>query len=558
MKILVWSPIKADATSYYRAWGPLQHLARHYEGVQLIDISIPEMEISWAILMQGDVLFMQRPSTDTEVRVMEIAKNANIPIWIDYDDDYFKIPETNPRHELYAHPHRVEQIRRAIEYADVITVSTIPLKNSIVSITGKSKNAIQVIPNGVDETIFNTKMPGMSEIGVSRDVVLWRGGDTHAADLDPYIEKMVQLYNEFPKYKWAFVGAAPEKFLKLIDTNRVMLYAWEDLFVYFDRLFELNPKITIVPWASTEFNESKSNCSWIESTLAGAATIFPRWSSEFVEGMEGYNNPEDFYTITRDHLKREFSGSFVQESFSTLKRFTLYSLNSTRYSIARELIEKKAPIFGFRNPKYNVLMEPVSDEGFFRYTHEKGFIQDNEAYKQAHYKVAQGLLERYKPNSIIEIGCGPGPMLEYFLDKKVPQVVGFEFNKHFRDYFIKRNPHYTANFICEDINDGDLDGVFDLCVSIEVFEHIHADKCDALIERLSHHFKFLYFSSTPYHTSKTFDRFWGHQNLRTHEGWIKSFEERGWLYEGNPQMVTQWDHCFKSVRHGDVPVIEIR
>jgi SAM-dependent methyltransferase len=569
IKILVCSPIKADATSYYRAWGPLQHMANRFDDIKLIDISISDLELSWAVLMQGDIIFMQRPSTDVEVRIMRIAKNCNVPVWIDYDDDYLNIPKTNPRHELYADPHRVEQIKRAIEYADMITVSTIPLKEGIIKATGKDKNKIQVIPNGVDETLFDTSKPLIEEIS-GRDIVLWRGGDTHAADIDPYLEKMVLLYNEFPKYKWAFVGNPPEKFLKMVDNSRIMLYAWEDVFVYFDRLMELRPKVTIVPWAKTVFNDSKSNCSWIESTLAGAATIFPKWSSEFVPGMEGYHDPEEFYIVTRDHLKGEFSASFVMESFMTLNRFTLYALNSMRYTITKNLHEKKnLNRFGFRNEKYKEIAEPVSDEGFFKYTHENNYIQENTVYRDSHYKVAQELLDRLQPSSVIEIGCGPGPMVEYFLDKKIPQVAAFEINPFFREYFVKRNPHYGANFITANIlncllpddheDQMKLEGVFDLGISIEVFEHIEADKVDALIEKLSRHFKHFYFSSTPYHTSKSFDAFWGHKNLRTHEQWIKSFEQHGWIYQGNPQLIVGWDHLFKSIYcNEDVKVFEVK
>jgi hypothetical protein len=70
---------------------------------------------------------------------MDIAKDCGVPIWIDYDDDYLNIPETNPRHELYAFPHRVECIRRAMEWADIISVSTIAIRESIIERTGAPK-----------------------------------------------------------------------------------------------------------------------------------------------------------------------------------------------------------------------------------------------------------------------------------------------------------------------------------------------------------------------------------------------------------------------------------
>lgn len=540
IKILVSSPIKADATSYYRAWGALNHLSRHHD-VQLIDINTPENEISWAVIQRGDILFCQRPSTQFEVKVMETARNCNVPIWIDYDDDYFNIPETNPRHELYGHPHRVEQIKRAIDYADIITVSTICLKEAIIKATGKAKESIQVIPNGVDEDMFDVTMP--EEFG-ERDVILWRGGDTHDADINPYLDVMVKLYNEFPEYTWAFIGYVPEKMLKLIDNSRIKLWQWDDVMVYFDRICDIQPKITIVPWEKNTFNDSKSNCSFLESTVAGSVTVFPQWSSEFVPGMVGYNSVDDFYNKIKNLLINP-SEIYLKASFETLQRFTLKELNKVRYSIASDLKNKPKARFGFRNPKYQIPITPASDEEFYRYTHEHLYTQDNETYWKEHSRVADELVARFKPKSIVEIGCGPGGMIERFMDLKIP-VKGFDTNPHFKEYFDKRNPYYKEHFVLTDFSEVQLDGVFDLCVSIEVFEHIPPNVVDEMIEKLSHHFKHFYFTSTPYHTSKKFDGWWQHIGLRTHDKWVKDFESRGWKYEGNPKLIAVWDAIFSS------------
>jgi SAM-dependent methyltransferase len=513
------------------------------------------MEISWALLRQGDVLFMQRPSTDTETRVAEIAKNCNIPVWIDYDDDYFNIPDTNPRHDLYSALHRQEQIKRVIEYADLVTVSTPAIKESIIEATGKNHNQIAIIPNAIDETLFD--IPLLTDINElkARDIIMWRGGDTHSADIEPYIDKIVLLYNEYPQYKWAFIGAAPENLLKMVDTSRILLYAWEDVFVYFDRLFDLKPRLAVVPWARTKFNDSKSNCSWLESTLAGAPTVFPHWSSESTEGMIKYTaDPESFYSSVKMGIENPDEIVFT----AGIERYTLQKVNYARKAWLDMFGRNRKDKLGFRNPKYLEALAPVDDKGFYNYCHEKLHIQDNPVYKESHYRGAQTLIDKYNPKSVVEIGCGPGPMLEYFLDKKIPQAVGFEINPHFKDYFVKRNPHYASNFNVVDINEVELEGVFDLGISIEVFEHIPADKVDALIARLAKHFKYFYFSSTPYHTSKQFDAFWFHINLRTHEHWIKTFEERGWIYEGNPHLITPWDLVFKSALvNDDIKVVEL-
>lgn len=547
MKILAFSPIKADGTSFYRGFGPLNHLERNFD-IEITDASA-HAEITWDVITKHDLIFFQRPSIYNELDAMTLAKRCNRPIVIDYDDDYLSIPATNPRSNLYRDPHRVQQIRRAIELADRIIVSTIAIAESIVENTGKNRDSIQVIPNAVDETVFDLSllqdMPG-------RDTILWRGGDTHAADLAPYVDKLIAVYNDFPHLKWAFMGDVPKSFLDKVDTSRIRLYPFTDITEYFEWLFEIKPMLTIVPWEYNKFNKGKSNCSWIESTLAGAPTIFPRWSPEFVEGMIGYQDPESFYRSVTLALAREDARSIAYTtSFATLcRRFTLSSMNSVRLDLFNDVIEKN-PLKGklsVNHPKYSEEPAVYTDKQFFDYTWEKFFNQDYENYAKWHFDIAGWLLETFKPKSIVELGCGPGAMVERWCDLKVPQVAGFEINPHFQDYFVKRNPHYSHAFMLGDFLEADLSGVFDLCVSIEVFEHIPDEKLLPFIATMADHFRVLYFSSTPYRSSKAFDKQWGHCAIRTQQAWIALFEENGFQFIESPKKITGWDCLFISTR----------
>lgn len=548
IKILAFCPIKADATSFYRGFGPLNHLKKFYD-LQIDDGSALPMPVTWEILLQYDLLFFQRPTMHTETMVMDMAKRCNRPIWIDYDDDYLNIPVTNPRYHLYADPHRVTHIYRAIEHADFITTSTISLKESIAKITGKERHLIQVIPNAVDETVFDISQ--ISDVS-QHNVVLWRGGDTHDQDMAPYLDKMVELYNEFPDFKWAFMGHAPEKILSRIDASRILLYPFDEVMKYFDWLFELRPAVTLVPWEENTFNHGKSGCSWLESTLAGSVTVFPGWSTEFVDGMASYNDPDSFYkkafTLLSDQLKREEFYRKSQEVLSS--RFTLGAMKETRISIIHSSMSQRITMgkLGINHPKYSMAPMAYTDKQFFDYTWEHQLNQNFAQYNDGHRSVAQWLLDEFKPKSVIELGCGPGPMVEFFCDMKVPQVVGMDLNEHFKEYFTKRNPHYDRNFILGSFLDLEIDGIFDLCISIEVFEHIPQEHLQPFIEKMADHFRVLYFSSTPYRSNQKFDHEWGHCNVKTWEMWRKLFEDNGFQFVDNPKKITIWDMLLVSTR----------
>lgn len=547
IKILALSPIKEDGTSFYRGFGPLNHLAKTHD-VQITN-GAAGTEVSWDLITQFDLVFLQRPSTLTEVQVMELAKRCNRPILIDYDDDYLNIPTTNPRHDLYADKHRVQQIRRIIDLADFIIVSTLSIKENIHKATGKDRNRIQVVPNAVDETLF--EIAPLKSIN-HRDVVLWRGGDTHGADVDMYLDKMVELYNDFPRLKWAFMGHAPKNLLSRIDGKRIMLYPFDEIMKYFEWLFELRPMLTLVPWEDNTFNRGKSNCVWLESTMAGAPVVFPKWSTEFVEGMVGYNDPDSFYkaayALLSDLENREFYYNLSQETLSN--RFTLGRVNSVRMNVIEQLLKDSVADgkLGVNHPKYTVEPVQYTDKQFFDYTWEKMWNQDFDQYLKGHHETAKWLYEKFTPKSVVDLGCGPGPLVEAFCDLRVPQVKGIELNPHFKKYFDDRNPHYKDSFIEGSFLDLELTGVFDLGISIEVFEHIPDDLLVPFIAKMADHFKVFYFSSTPYRSSFKFDQEWGHCNLKPHEAWVKLFEANGFQYVENPNKIILWDALFVSTR----------
>lgn len=547
IKILVYCPVKADATSFYRGWGPLNHLARLNKNIELIDAGIPGYEFQWDVMMRMDLLFIQRPSTAHEVHLIRIAKQCGVPIWIDYDDDYLNIPETNPRYHLYGDPHRREQIKRCIALADKISVSTISLIEAITTITGKPKEAFVLIPNATDETRFVVEAPKKEDISPARDVILWRGGDTHDNDLQAYLDKMVDLYNAYPGFTWAFVGHAPEAFLKRIDNKRVKLYPWTDIFTYFDFLFEIQPKITIVPWEDTLFNASKSNISWQESTLAGAVTLFPKFHTEFVEGMVGYNNADDFYSNLKNLMVTDVRDK-VLESFSTLlNRFMLERMFNLRQLIIDTLIGKSMclPNRGYRSFQV-ITAAPFSDEGHYNNAVENKLTQDHEDYKKGYIALGKFLLERYKPDSVMEFGPGPGALIEMFLDCKVPQVIGLDINPIFKAYFDLRNPHYKNAYNLGDCTDVNIEGVFDLGVAIEVFQMLPEDAIEPLLKYLSGKFKHFYFSATPYSGTFKTDIELGHYTIWTYERWKDAWERNGWKWVENPIQGINHDMLLES------------
>lgn len=537
MKILILHPIKLDGTSFYRAHGPFAHLQRMYPEIEVIDASSEEFVISWTSLVSVDLIFLQRPSTEHELTVIKIAKKALRPVWVDYDDDYFNIPSTNPRAELYGDPTRQSMVKECMELSDVITVSTPALKKSIDQVV-PGKNII-VLENAFDPSLF----ANVRYVGPRNKIILWRGGDTHAQDLLTVKDQILRAIKTYPEYKWAFMGYCPLWITEDLDipADQIMLYDFMDIMTYFDILMQLRPEILIVPLEQNAFNEGKSNISWIEGTLAGAAVLAPNME-KFRKGCALYNTPDEFEAM----LQLLISDQTVRREYYTKSQKAIPNLQEV--NIQRLQVAYLLQSLDRRLKPTEVHPKSFTDLEIFEYAMKRGHIQENPGYTEGHHKLAEWLQKTYNIENMVEFGCGPGAVIEKFLMLNVV-AHGLDINPHMLDYFVERNPVFSEYVkLCDFTKDFKATDVFDLGVSIEVFEHISMpeEDWDAFITMLAKHFRWFYFTSTPYHTSEEFDTQWNHVNLRRYEKWKELFERNGWEWTGNPRQIVKWDMMLKS------------
>lgn len=537
MKILAVHPMAGDATNFYRIIGPLTHIARHNPEIQIIDGD--KAEFSWQKVMQCDLMYMGRPSTMDALQIIKIAKRIKKPVIIDYDDNYVEIPKTNPRAESFADPARQLIIKDCMKEADVIITSTKSISDSIRAII--PNKWIEVIPNSYDPDMFY-----MPEKRNQQKIVLIRGGDTHANDMELHKQEIINCIIRYPEYKWAFMGAVPLWVTqnKDIPDSRLKLYEWTDLMVYYNMLMEMRPEILVVPLEDNLFNHGKSNCSWIEGTLSGAVTIGPKFLPEF--NKPGVIHYENYHDIERAF---DFAVSCNQDAHYAVAKEQIPCLreeNRTRLNIIKSLVRAE---FCFKPTVTDTSSLPrFNDKEFFDFALEHGWVTENETYKNGHYKTAEWLMEMCSPDAVIEFGCGPGAMIERFHQDHI-YALGVELNDHYIDYYRQRNPNTSHLVIKGDISEGlEFPRKFDLGVSIEVFEHIDMpeEKWDALIKQMAENIKWFYFTSTPYRADEKHDFQWGHINIRRFEKWKELFEKNGWKFHSNPNRITAWDIVFKS------------
>lgn len=345
MKILVISPNNADAPAFYRSAAPFAELSRNCNDIQTTDGS--NMEITWSVLKNYDIVFLSRPCRQDDLRIATLAKEGGIPLWVDYDDDVFNVNEDNPASLFFY----IEQIREVIvetlNLADVLTVSTEALKE----VYNRFNSNIKVIPNAWDDRAMKLKDRPKEQ----KSLILYRGSNTHWVDLYEQTDELIDRITDTVGWDWLFLGYHPwwlayelkyyhKKEMVPYPPKKITGVYWKgyiDIMYYFNLIKTLAPKLIIVPLSNTPFNKSKSNISWVEGSYAGAATLAPDYLPEFNRpGVIRYKDQEDFGVKLKQSIHKKInlkecadgSWQYIQENLSLTK------VNESRKEVAEELV----------------------------------------------------------------------------------------------------------------------------------------------------------------------------------------------------------------------------
>lgn len=526
IKILVHHPLPSDGTSFYRGFGPLNALEKQYPGE--IEITDCSMEVSWPLIMRYDILFMQRPASKWQVDFIRMAKAYGVPVWVDWDDHYLDIPVTNNRKEFYS-PFNDDMIKWIIRNADMVTVSTDHLKE-VFSQYGPKK--IMTIRNGIDTDLFN---PHLWKRYKSDNLILWRGSDTHNADFEFYKKEILELMDETPDYVWGFFGYFPQWAVDHLPSHRIRLYANDGVIEYVQTLLHLKPKLVYVILEDIPFNHAKSNIAYLEATYAGAVVVCPEWPE--------WKDLPAFHYTGRENFKQYFHAAlsvgdeFVEKATQHVtKNYSLSKLNYLRFGIAKTITshQELPPV---------TLPEPFTNEEFFNYNKEHGWTQENPDWVRGQDEISKYLLEIVKAQTVFDLGCGTGGLLESLIKKNVV-CMGVDSNPLNKEFFDKRNPGNEHRFLCDMAQNVAPGNHFDVVFCCEVFEHIPDEINERILAIWREKCSFFVFSSTPYTTTPSFDNSWGHINVKPTDHWITFFEQRGFKLVQRLDYPTKWSLLF--------------
>jgi hypothetical protein len=242
--------------------------------------------VDWSTVCTADIGFLQRPHNGNHLAVAKMLALQNKPIWVDFDDNFFNIPASNPALSVYGQQQNIDIIKQILQLANVVTVSTTALREFLLPYVTCE---IVVIPNAHNTDLLED----LALPAAHKKRIIWRGGHTHNADLDVLKEAVVELSHKYTDFNWSFIGHAPW-WTNLMRPGSYSILAPMEIMQYFDNIPQQKAIAWIFPLVDCPFNRAKSNIAWMEASYAGAK-MFAQDLPEFkMPGCTTFKDGKDF------------------------------------------------------------------------------------------------------------------------------------------------------------------------------------------------------------------------------------------------------------------------
>lgn len=312
-----------DSIAYYRAVLPFVSMTKDYVDIK-VDFVNPAVTAGWDLLCNYDILFVQRPAAKIHFDWIAQARMHRMKIWIDHDDELWSVNFHSPAFNHYSTEEVQIYIRKCMEYADVITVSTGYLAKSVLDNYG---HEAVVLKNACDSWMMY-RAPGLKPYS---PVVNWRGSHTHKEDLMAHKDDFL-LVDEKADVEWVFRGYNETLLSMHLKSHRHVLYMPHTL--YLETLRKEPGNIMFTPLVDNRFNRSKSNIAALEAICCGMIPVVPDWWED-LDVYCGTMGEKLLACINESQEKRDEKWRKLMAVVN--ENYNLYDVNAERHDIVTSL-----------------------------------------------------------------------------------------------------------------------------------------------------------------------------------------------------------------------------
>ncbi len=214
-------------------------------------------------LDQARIVHVARSCSKPYLEVIRRLKDDGKKVVYETDDDYWSPPPVATKKDQAEY---LEIINETISYCDAVIVTTQPLANTVLEVTGKPT---YVAPNFLCTKSWGSpvKLPDLGQ----KPLLLASGSNSHFKDF----QILADIARAPGMQRFQFVVWGNEKFRHIIPGSIWLKPV--DLVGYFGSLRslgKLSNTMGVVPLEDTLFNQSKSKLKWMEYTYAGIPGIY--------------------------------------------------------------------------------------------------------------------------------------------------------------------------------------------------------------------------------------------------------------------------------------------
>lgn len=213
-------------------------------------------------MLESDIVCCQRMMTQANITFLKQMRAYGMRIIYDLDDNVWNIPLTNPAAGIFRRSDVLLGMENCAEWADVITVSTKPLKKVVEKHWGHLRNVaskkeipVMICENRIDPMFYHP-----NPLPNEKVVIGWAGSNTHAGDLAEVWPALETILNQYPNVELHLVGhSAP------FEHPNIKQGSWVHISEFSFRLRQWNWDIFLAPLEEHKFNVSKSNIKMQEA-----------------------------------------------------------------------------------------------------------------------------------------------------------------------------------------------------------------------------------------------------------------------------------------------------
>lgn len=265
--------------------------------------------------------FLERPAVIIGQRVCKpepsgiwqrLAAEGFHTLVYEVDDDLFTIdPRSNPAGAaMYCDPIIATNIRRNVEVADLVTVST----PALAKVFGEFNSNVTVLPNCIAEDLLRLERPVRDRLTLG-----WGGSFTHLMDFEESGPQLRRWIDRNPQADFHCIGTDFRSHMKF-PAERTRFTPWSPDFDAYYRNIDFD--IGLAPLKSHVFNRSKSHVKALEYAALGIPAVVsaePPYEGFVAHGETGYlvRAPHEWgkyiSALARDPGLRESMGAKAKE-----------------------------------------------------------------------------------------------------------------------------------------------------------------------------------------------------------------------------------------------------